>query len=491
MQSAYEILSDPQERAWYDTHRDTILRDQDDSSGGQYDHDVRITTADDILRMFTRFHGRIDYSDAPMGFYGFLRESFETLAREEQLACEWEGFESVAFPSFGHAKDGYEDVVRPFYAIWNGFATKKNFSWEDVYRYSEAPDRRVRRMMEKENKRFRDEGVAKFNNAVRCLVAFAKKRDPRFKPTVQTEAERQKVLRDAAVAQAARSRAANQAKYTEPGAVPDWMRSTGSEEEDGFEGAEEEIQEQFECIVCRKNFKSERQYDAHERSKKHVKAVQHLRRQMQQEDKTLNLDKSSEPNDAQSSATDAQGGSEFSLTSSKEASSPALPATQNGSDGDEDVDSGTSTEMKRKESTALENKDPRMSASAADAIPDPASSSEDDIYASRETVENRFPNGVSGANGPHTSESDVGEISVKLASESLEPQPRLGKAKEKRAKKAAQKVSATAASGLEFKCTSCQAEFPSKTRLFNHIKDFGHAQPVLKPSKGGGKGKKR
>jgi DnaJ family protein A protein 5 len=35
VQSAYEILSDPQERAWYDSHRDAILRNQD-MQGDEY-----------------------------------------------------------------------------------------------------------------------------------------------------------------------------------------------------------------------------------------------------------------------------------------------------------------------------------------------------------------------------------------------------------------------------------------------------------------------
>jgi DnaJ family protein A protein 5 len=65
----------------------------------------------------------------------------------------------------------------------------------------------------------------------------------------------------------------------------------------------------------------------------------------------------------------------------------------------------------------------------------------------------------------------------------------------KRAKKAAQKASAgeTAAKDSEagFKCVVCQAGFPSKTRLFNHIKDQGHAAPVAQMKANSGKGKKK
>ncbi len=34
VQTAYEILSDPQERAWYDSHRDAILGGEDDFGPG-------------------------------------------------------------------------------------------------------------------------------------------------------------------------------------------------------------------------------------------------------------------------------------------------------------------------------------------------------------------------------------------------------------------------------------------------------------------------
>ena len=181
VQCAYEVLSDVQERAWYDSHRDAILRSDDTSQGNQYSYDVRMTTTDDILKLFLNFNPRMDFTDSPTGFFGGLRETFDQLAREENVACQRENGDPIDYPSFGSRDDDYNDVVRPFYAAWNGFATKKTFSWKDVHRYSEAPDRRIRRLMEKENRRLREEAVREFNDAVRSLVAFARKRDPRCK----------------------------------------------------------------------------------------------------------------------------------------------------------------------------------------------------------------------------------------------------------------------------------------------------------------------
>ena len=487
VQSAYELLSDPQERAWYDTHRDSILRDDDD--GDHFEHNTRVTTAEDILRLFSRFNSQIDFSDSPTGFYGALRDFFDTLATEEQAACGWEGLDPIRYPSFGHKDDTYEDVVRPFYAMWNGFATKKTFSWKDLYRYSQAPDRKVRRLMEKENKRFRDEGIRRFNDAVRSLVAFVRKRDPRFKHNKQSESDRQKVLKDAAVAQAARSRAANQVKVSEE-AVPEWMRASALEEGDvsdeeakGRPAKGRPSKEESECVVCNKTFKSEKQYEAHERSKKHVRAVQQLRRQMSQEDLDLNLD---EPSTMQEALNDAVGGpGRLSKEFEKDVERFDEPSEHD----------GTLEEPPR----ALEGSSEcasRLSGEGHDQSDDSELEfASDEDYAPRIKVEQRLFNQHEDAKDEIPAKGNqINNLSERLAEESLNDEseslkkPKMGKAKEKRAKKAAQNSSASALSlaGLqaEFKCAACQAGFSSKTRLFSHIKDLGHAQHISKPVKG-------
>lgn len=479
VQSAYEILSDSQERAWYDSHRDAILRDEDDGSGDHYEHNVRITKVDDIMKMFTNFRGKLDFTDSDTGFYTVLRQTFATLAKEEELACGWEGLDPVTYPSFGHADDAYEDVVRPFYAAWSGFATQKSFSWEEIYRYSEAPDRRVRRMMEKENKRFREEGIREFNETVRSLIAFVKKRDPRFRPNTQSEAERQKLLRDTAAAQAARSRAANQAKQAQQESMPEWTTSSEIQEPEVSDESDEAAQEHVECVVCKKSFKSEKQYETHEKSRKHARAVLHLKRQMQQENRDLHLEELHEMSAQHHDAT-VEESRKADMVPNAEA---AVEQKDDESDRQSEVERlGDSKASPRK------SLDDISSVMAADDSPE---SSSNDEYTRREVLEER----ILGASKEAVDE-DIDRISEELASKSLNgdgvasAQPRMGKAKEKRAKKSAQKSTAIAGSEANYKCAACQAGFSSKTRLFNHIKDLGHAQPVSKPAKGG-KGKKR
>lgn len=47
--------------------------------------------------------------------------------------------------------------------------------------------------------------------------------------------------------------------------------------------------EEWECVACNKSFRSEAAWDSHERSRKHMQAVERLRQQMLEEDDTLEL----------------------------------------------------------------------------------------------------------------------------------------------------------------------------------------------------------
>jgi DnaJ family protein A protein 5 len=409
--------------------------------------------------MLAKFHGKVDYSDAPTGFFGFLRETFEKLAREEQLAAQWEGVEAPDYPSFGHKDDTYEDVVRQFYAAWNSFSTRKSFAWRDRYRYSDATDRRMRRLMEKENKSFREEGIREFNDAIRTLVAFVRKRDPRYTPNIQTDEERQKIMRDAAKAQAARQRAANAAKLSED--VPEWTKSRDPEELEESEDDEEE-QEEFECVACRKTFKSERQFDAHEKSKKHQKAVQTLKKKMYKDNKNLNLDE-----DAPSSGMGTPSGEEEEARELDEGEEEAAEAVEGldlndehgddtSADGDHDRDAHEGPEGSNPEGHPTANGQAAMPT-------DEDSKDEDSDYAPRSEVEERLANSLSPEATPALDK-------------------KLGKAAQKRAKKAAQKA-AVEQDDLRFKCAKCNAAFPSRTRLFQHLSDLGHAAPVPKGKK--------
>ena len=70
--------------------------------------------------------------------------------------------------------------VNAFYNFWENFASAHSFTWCEPYDYREAPNRNVRREMEKENKRARTKEKKKYTDMVRALVSFVRSRDTRF-----------------------------------------------------------------------------------------------------------------------------------------------------------------------------------------------------------------------------------------------------------------------------------------------------------------------
>jgi len=98
-----------------------------------------------------------------------MRTLFATLDREEEAAASEVAENHTPLPSFGDSKSDPKYDVRQFYSAWIGFSTVKSFSWLDRWNYSDAPERRVKRAMEKENKRYRDTGRREYNDTVKVL----------------------------------------------------------------------------------------------------------------------------------------------------------------------------------------------------------------------------------------------------------------------------------------------------------------------------------
>ncbi|KAI3319962.1 DnaJ domain-containing protein [Xylariaceae sp. AK1471] len=477
VQTAYEVLSDTQERAWYDSHSDAILRGDDPAdfeTAPEY-HNVRLTTTDDIYTLMGRFNKSVRLDDSPGSFFTILRETFDHLAEGEYAAEDWEGLSSTEYPSFGESMDD-DTVAKAFYSRWSNFSTRLSFSWKDKWRLSDAPDRRIRRLMEKENKKLRDDAIRDFNDAVRSLVIFVRKRDPRYVPNNQSEAERQKILRDSAAAQAARSRAAYQEKMNSADAIPEWVQSRGDDAylSEFSESEEESEVEEIECVVCNKTFKSEKQFEAHERSKKHLKAVQQLKRQMKKEDANFDLSEKAKPDPVYSESPQA----EEAVMKDKDA------VNAEGDDTQTPPSQGSSGSF---EAACRTDADPPVSIST---MPSSDADSEDDDYASRDTVEARLTGKSDVLPGGNV--DDIEEVTTKTAEITVEndaPAKKIGMAKAKKQKKAARQ---TAAEQEGHSCLTCRAIYDSKGGLFKHIKENpDHAAPKLTPSMGKSGKKKR
>uniref|UniRef100_A0A2A4ISX6 DnaJ homolog subfamily C member 21 n=1 Tax=Heliothis virescens TaxID=7102 RepID=A0A2A4ISX6_HELVI len=167
VQNAYEVLSDPQERAWYDNHREQLLR----GAGSSYN--------DDSLDVYPYFSPSCykGFGDDPQGFYGVYNEVFSKLISEETDFLD--DPEDVAkIPTFGNSTSPYEEV-NEFYAYWMAFSTNKSYVWLDQYEISQGDNRRVIKMMEKENNKIRQKARKERNEEIRRLVSFVRRKDKR------------------------------------------------------------------------------------------------------------------------------------------------------------------------------------------------------------------------------------------------------------------------------------------------------------------------
>jgi len=366
VQAAYDVLSDDQERAWYDNHRDDILN-------GTLDEDIDEATFDDYrsgkatpaapsqtgpgltVRHLVRFVALASSLETngskadDSGFFGTFRRLFERLADEEKAAMRAKGLDVAnladLFPSFGYSHTPYavakgeeQDVhqvpVREFYKVWSNFVSEKSFVWMDNYQTNQAPDRTIKRLMEKENKRIREQARKEYNDTIRALVAHVRKKDPRFKVHQDNQADvatAQKAKREADAKQIAAERKRAADEYV----AQDWQRTetyidsefdtseedddgqddehtdesgdagqeavdgeddaeAGSREGDGDDLSADDDEEpdfnDFECVACDKVFQTEGGLRNHEQSKKHKQKVEKLRREMTEEDEALDLD---------------------------------------------------------------------------------------------------------------------------------------------------------------------------------------------------------
>ena len=180
LQGAHTVLADPHERSWYDQHRDAILRG---GSGvaGEATTDGSDGSSDPANGLWFYFTGSAysGYEDGPRSFYTVFAQLFAALDAEECGASPGR----VAAPVFGSSAEPWVEV-REFYARWEAFATGRSCAQYDRHDLRRAPDRKVRRAMEKENERARSEARRALSDTVCTLVRFVKRRDWRVKDHV-------------------------------------------------------------------------------------------------------------------------------------------------------------------------------------------------------------------------------------------------------------------------------------------------------------------
>lgn len=170
--SAYNVLSDHHERQWYDDHRDIILRGGDGTKDSEGDFDG---FGINFWKYFNTscFRG---FNDNESSFYYVYNEVFVKISLKE---VENSKSNLDNFPQFGNSLSE-SDVVLNFYRFWSEYSSSLSFAWEDKYNTADAPNRDIRRAIEKENNKSRDIARKSHSMLIRNLTKFVRRQDPRI-----------------------------------------------------------------------------------------------------------------------------------------------------------------------------------------------------------------------------------------------------------------------------------------------------------------------
>ncbi|XP_055087504.1 dnaJ homolog subfamily C member 21 [Periophthalmus magnuspinnatus] len=458
IQAAYDVLSDPQERAWYDNHREALLKG---GLSGDYEDD-----SIDLLQYFTVtcYSG---YGDDEKGFYAVYRNLFELIVKEEMEHSKVEEeVEDDAFPSFGDSQSDYDSVVHIFYAYWQSFCTRKNFAWKEDYDTRQASNRWEKRAMEKENKKTREKARKERNELVRQLVAFVRKRDRRVQAHRKL-VEEQNAEKTKKVEELRRKQKLDQAKLAEEYKEQSWAAMSELEKElqqmeaeygeefgDASESEEEELDvdtqekdaeepdaeeltlDEFDlyCLACDKSFKSDKAKMNHEKSKKHREMVALLRQQLEEEDDSLSLkldeEEQEEENENEEEEEEEEDKPKQKL-SKKQKRKKKLQKVNHSAPKDEVQPEETSSSVKDPEET----EEPTKSEEKRDPAPSQAKSS--GKTKAKKGVIKDTTKPTMAQNGEQNTEKEV-----------------------------------------DFRCVTCNNEFPTRNKLFDHLRTSGHASAL-------------
>lgn len=466
VQQAYEVLSDRQERAWYDNHREQILR------GSNSDYQ------DDSLDVFPYFTSQCfkGYGDDENGFYSVYRKVFEQITKEDIAHMDSKSdFDEI--PDFGNSTSDYEDIVGPFYGYWSSYTTKKSYVWLDPYSIREAQSGRVLKLIEKENKKVRQKAKKERNEEIRNLVAFVRKRDKRVQAYAkkleaktaenrlkQEQLRKQKLLENKK--ELSNSKHAEWTKFDnvkhELKEIEKHLAQQFGESLSDSEVSVESGEDDFYCVACNKVFKNPKAFANHESSKKHRENVEYLRLEEESErSENLedNFDSFEEDNDMYCVACDKQFKTQkaFSNHESSKKHHGNIEKLKRTMLQEEESIQNTQTP-----SETIEN-EPKKKKKSKKVIR---------IQKQSVTEDESEPKIANATNSDNEFEATKKTKKKKLKSQKPEEGDQID---EKKPSKKKEKKIDSAEIDTTHVCVSCKSNFSSKNKLFEHLKKTGHS----------------
>ncbi|XP_078378890.1 dnaJ homolog subfamily C member 21-like [Oculina patagonica] len=509
IQQAYEVLIDPQERAWYDKHREQIIRGGDDY-------------VDNSVNLMKYFSATVycGYGDDEDGFYAVYSNVFKIIAQED---AEFATAKDLEVPEFGTSSNDYEEVVQPFYAHWQSYSTQKSYVWLEKYNLKEAPNRRVQRLMEKDNKKIRDAAKKERNEEVRALVKFVRKRDKRVKAYLELlkeKDEERKRLTEQKRLEALQKREKMFDEYKEES----WVTLSGLEEDlaqmdthlDSEFGRDNDVAdsqsddeevEHYYCVACDKAFKTEKALVNHEKSRKHKDKVAAIKQEMAEQEQVDGHASNNVENDldglndgglekeylnkrqysVEENGTDFVSVGELNLMDSVELSTMRIKGNNRykikvlherkpralsgigegeleGGDEDEDAERNESEDSDGDEESTVNEQSDKYTGDGGDKPTSPH------VNSATTDIENQKE---------HDKENmELQESSSDMQSADADNENKKSAERNKKSSAASKEPVANT-----FKCNVCQASFPTRNRMFQHIKELGHALNLDKSHK--------
>ena len=425
IQEAYECLSNLQEKAFYDKHREKILRGCSD----RYENELNV-----MAYYSSSCYDGFDDSDS--GFFAVYRDLFIQISDEDMRHGEEKDWEEP--PKFGDSKSDY-DSVRNFYGWWQSYCTRKTYLWlDDLWDIREAENRRILRAMEKENKKKTDDAKKEFNEQVRLLVNHIRKKDPRCIAQREKQKREEEERQDAEEKRRKdmmKKRLEEIEQLTEQqhenmelqNQLVDELLNEYSDSNDEDDG--------FYCPLCKKRFKSSKMMKQHEKSKKHLDKLAVLREEFADE-----LDGNEIPLE--------NDGSESPLpvnqTKSKKKKKRKRKQCNGFLEDEDDINSSIGEEEKVDKANSEVKTD-------CDVKTDDLVDILKDVELDRDISENE----KEGATKPLAPTGECGEYTI--------------------VNTAPKQKTTEVVTPIATQCSTCGMSFPSKTKLFQHLKESGHA----------------